>query len=485
MRLRLSIAALAGVALVLSACESADRRTPADVRDCFPEPSRVWIASASGATAARAAVQATTATVYVDRSASMVGYLNGATVVDRPFQDIVGTTPQSLREMGVAASFRAFGRTLTDPVADSAAMMQPSFFSCQGQNRASCEAAESHLDDVFREVAAKPREMAIIVSDLWFSNSNVDTSALAELKPMLTSILGSGRAIAVYGFSAPFNGTIYDLPAAAGQPTSVPHVGRHPLYMIVVGKDAEVAAFRDRLTRSGSPLIRTGVMPGGAVQQALFTASPTLPSALPREPLTPGASRQIKIDSFDNFNGLFVQQFRYQADEREAAAATAVRYPSWTGPDPALFAPNAVWEGPTQLRVRVWRKRDDKCRPTSWTSINALAGDWPRIDAGAQTTFELLPRLIRNSLRQEGDYVLTGEVRRVSISQDIGPSMAWMAQWSLDHGAGGYRAPPGDLFPTMNIVEFARIMQSALADEVEKSDRPVTGFTILVRSGDN
>lgn len=455
--------------------------TIADQKDCFPEKSRDWIARTEEETVARTAAAIPSATLYIDRSASMAGYLAGATTVERPFQDIIGTVPQSLRELGARSTFRPFGLTLAPAMTDGSAMMQPAFFRCGSGAREGCE---SRLDVVLADVAAKPDDLAIIVSDLWFSNSDVDTSALAALKPHLASILGSRRAIAIYGFAAPFDGPIYDLPAVGErQPTRVQHRGRHPLYMMVIGKDAAVAAFRERLKRSGSPMIRDGVMPGGAIQQALFTASPTLEASLPRAPLSLGNAPQISAVPFDTFNGLHVQQFRYDGSMRPPSGQQPT-YPSWTGPDRSLFAPNAVWEGPTQLRVRVWRKRNDACRRDSWTEINALPGEWPQIDSKAQTTFEMSPRLVRQALRQEGDYVLTGEVRRISINQEESPSMAWMQRWTLAYDGNGYRAPADTLFPTMNIVEFANIMRATLADEVEKNQLPVAGFTVLVRSGE-
>ncbi len=440
-------AALVAIALLLTGCPPPPR--PTDALSCFPRDSRHWIARSGivpGGAAANGeregdATTVRNATMYVDRSASMVGYVNGATQANRPFQDVVETIPNSLREINYATKFRAFGRTVSAPMADGSTMLTPGFFSCGTTPRDRCEVVESHLDDVFKMIADKPTELAVVVTDLWFSNSTVDSSALAALQPQLKAILASNRAVAVYGFAAPFSGTIYDLPAVPGQPTSMPHSGQHPLYMLVVGPDADVAAFRSRLERSGSPLIARGVARGGSIRQTLFTASPTVPSALPKAPLSAGASPTISRTVFDSFNGLSVQQFAYDASVRERNGAT---HPEWSGPDPALFAEHSVWQGATQLRVRVWRQRDEDCTPTSWTEINALAGDWPQVASGGQNRFVLEPRLIRNALRQEGVYVLGGELSRLSIDANS-PASAWMNQWSLAPSSSSSSTTPAPI----------------------------------------
>ena len=472
---------------VLSGC-GADRPSGiANQLDCFPQPSRAWIArtgTASDSAAARAATGGATlkaATIYVDRSASMMGYIAGATTMDRPFQDVIGTFPASLAEMGVETRFRAFGRTVTPPVRDGAALLKPEHYACASRDD---EACESHIDDVLKIVEGQRDQMAIIVTDLWFSNSSVDTSALAALQPSLREIL-KDRAISVYGIAAPFNGKIYDLPAGQGQLGSMPYAGTHPLYVLVIGPDADVRAFDTRLQRSGSPAIAAGVAERGSWKRAIFTAAPTNEAELAAKPLSDGSSPLFRAGSSEVFNGLAVQQFTYNPDlDRPGAAkGNSATFPTWSGPDPSLFIPHSVWQGPTQLRVRVWRRRDNQCTSRSWIELNNLAGDWPRVEPGGKVDFHLEPGLVRQTFRQEGTYVLTGEMRRLSVMQD-NPQTAWMKQWSLPMVGGNYVAPSGPMFPTLNINEFGRILQDALADTTEAQSRPVTGFTVMVHSAD-
>ncbi|QJQ32446.1 hypothetical protein GV829_08275 [Sphingomonas lacunae] len=472
---------------VLSGC-GADRPSGiANQLDCFPQPSRAWIArtgTASDSAAARGATGGATlkaATIYVDRSASMMGYIAGATTMDRPFQDVIGTFPASLAEMGVETRFRAFGRTVTPPVRDGAALLKPEHYACASRDD---EACESHIDDVLKIVEGQRDQMAIIVTDLWFSNSSVDTSALAALQPSLREIL-KDRAISVYGIAAPFNGKIYDLPAGQGQLGSMPYAGTHPLYVLVIGPDADVRAFDTRLQRSGSPAIAAGVAERGSWKRAIFTAAPTNEAELAAKPLSDGSSPLFRAGSSEVFNGLAVQQFTYNPDlDRPGAAkGNSATFPTWSGPDPSLFIPHSVWQGPTQLRVRVWRRRDNQCTSRSWIELNNLAGDWPRVEPGGKVDFHLEPGLVRQTFRQEGTYVLTGEMRRLSVMQD-NPQTAWMKQWSLPMVGGNYVAPSGPMFPTLNINEFGRILQDALADTTEAQSRPVTGFTVMVHSAD-
>lgn len=470
---------------MLAACGSDRSARVANQLDCFPQPSRAWIARTGGGSGGEnpSGPRATlnSATIYVDRSASMIGYIAGATAMDRPFQDVIGTFPASLAELGMETRFRGFGRTVAPPVKDGQSLLQPAYYNCA---QPTDEACESHIDEVLALVKSKPDQLAIIVTDLWFSNSSVDTSALAALQPSLRDIL-KDRAVSVYGIAAPFNGKIYDLPAAPGQPPSLPYAGTHPLYVLVIGPDADVAAFDARLKRSGSPAIAAGVAERGSYKRAIFTAAPTNEAELAAKPLSDGASPLFRPGSAEVFNGLAVQQFTYNPDDDRpgAPAGDESRFPTWSGPDPALFVPHSVWQGPTQLRVRVWRRRDAKCTATSWIELNNLAGDWPRVEPGGKVDFHLTPALVRQTFRQEGSYVLTGEMRRLSVMQD-NPQTAWMKQWSLPVVGGRYAVPAGGMFPTLNIDEFGRILQDALADATEAQSRPVTGFTIMVHSAD-
>jgi hypothetical protein len=484
---RQRIAATTALFVALAGCGSERPARVANQASCFPEPSRAWIArtASSNQNLAGAAGEArstvSTATIYVDRSASMMGYIAGATATDRPFHDVIGTFPASLAEMGVEARFRAFGRTVTRPMEDGATLLRPDHYKCSAREG---EACESHLDDVFKIVEGRRDQLSVIVTDLWFSNSSVDTSALAALQPSLREIL-KDRAISVYGIAAPFDGKIYDLPAGPGQLVSMPFAGRHPLYVLVIGPDADVQAFDARLQRSGSPAIAAGVSDQGNWKRAIFTASPTNPSELSAKPLSDGNSPLFRVRSTEVFNGLEVQQFSYNPDldRPDAEADSAPRFPAWSGPDPRLFLKHSVWQGPTQLRVRVWRRRDNQCTDQSWVELNNLAGDWPRIEPGGKVDFYLEPGLVRQTFRQEGAYVITGEMRRLSVMQE-NPQTEWMRQWSLPMVAGRYVAPAGPMFPTLNISEFGRILQVALADATEAQSRPVTGFTVMVHSAD-
>ena len=144
-------------ALALTACGGGGAKP---TLKCFPKEAQKWIYQSDKKDAATDGnysqpVTAKMATIYVDRSASMVGYLNGADNDNRPFQILLGNLPTLAKIAGTDAQFRAFGKNISEPlpVAASKDMQNAAYYTCAKGNAGTCESAESHLDRVFAMVA--------------------------------------------------------------------------------------------------------------------------------------------------------------------------------------------------------------------------------------------------------------------------------------------------------------------------------------------
>lgn len=475
---------------MLAACgtEESKPKSLLDPLGCFPKDAQRWIARSSDgqaqATAKLARKGSGKATVYVDRSGSMVGYIAGANNFERPFQDLVATMPASLKLAGLETAFRSFGTTISDPLPNAGAELQKGdAFTCKAGG-APCDNSESRLDVVLSQVKDSKDDLSIVVSDLWFTNSEIQSTGIAALQPMLTELLFSDRVIAIYGLSAPFNGKIYDLPKAGTGSLSVPYSGRHPLYVMVIGSKQSVLDFDTSLASSGSRYLAEGIR-NGTITRSLFAVDPGPVALKPTDPLSASKHPKLRRDNFAIPQGVAIQRFAMQRGLPERPGAGAPPLPQWTGPDPASFLANAVWAGPTTAQTRIWVRSSEACAASSWTEQKPSEVGWGPLLPDGRRTFSLDPAKFGASLLNEGTYLIVGETRRLSVAQP-NPATAWMrGEWNLDpvRAESAAQSRPA-LFPTLNLSEFGRIMEAALAAAAERKNQPVNGFAVMVKVSD-
>lgn len=453
---------------------------PASVEDplaCFPPDARPFLHRENATSSDAQSPPAARATIYVDRSGSMGGYLAGATNAERPLQDLIRVLPEALQQGGTRASYVAFGiRLAPQPASARDALMQPDFYSCRGVAAAACDNQESRFDLVLRAIEAKPDEMALMISDLWFVNSAVQTSALTDLAAPFAAILSQGRAVAVYGIPARFRGPIYDLPTAPGR---VSFSGRHPLFLVAVGTDEQLDRLHARIAEGGSSYLAAGLT-DGTIKRTLFTLTPTKAGAADQVPLDgshPAVSRTPVIGSLP---GIRVQQLAIDKGAALRARETAGGL-SWTGPDPTLIRDNAVWAGTLAGRTRVWERRGERCTPADWIEGRPIEGLWSA-EGKDQLRFRFDPRAVATGVGRPGTYLLVGEVNRTAL-QIPNAASAWMRDWSFSaKQSPNGRLQGGDpFFPTLHLAEVARLMEGALADASRRRPNPITGFDAIVR----
>jgi hypothetical protein len=478
------IAFLATLSMSLGGCSK--QQPAARSMACFPAEAARWIwddrLQAQGSQQAHQGdvTPGTAATIYVDRSASMVGYLQGASQFERPLQDLLGNLPTLLRAQGAQPSFRAFGKTITSPLKDGAKSFDTmEMFRCAREARENCESAESHLDMVLNQVATQDKGISIILTDLWYDNSAEQTSGMTALQEPLTSILASGRTIAVYGIAAPFDGKIYDVPANATKTMMVSYKGRHPLFMLAIGSKAQIIALGEQLEKSGSKLISSGVTTGN-IRRSLFTVDPGPLYARVKAPLAPGTHAGLRQATFESYQGPSVQQFVLEGRLNTADLKQARTPPSWTAPAQNAFLPAAVWEGPLEPRLQLYERRDEACKPASWIKRGDIGLRWQSVPGSGQHRLDLDPVHLNAHLTRKGVYLLSGQLERTSVTTP-NPANAWMVQWSLSpEAAAVVAARKPAVFPTLNLSEVSRIMENALATAAERKGGGVVGFSVLI-----
>lgn len=444
--------------------------------NCFPEQARRWIYVAAAKPKLEQTAAKATATVYVDRSGSMVGYIDGATSVDSPLVNLLGTMPEILSSISRNIGYRAFGKSLTEPIADGANVtVTPSFFNC-----ANCDNEDSRLNLAFDRIAANPDEIAILVSDLWFKNSEVSTTGIAALKEPLARILESGRMISIYGFDAPFDGYIYDLPTAVPNAVQAKrYKGRHPLYLVVVGTKEQNVAFQDALKKTPVEKIALGA---DDIPRVHFTVDPGPLTPRSKKPLTLGNNPKLRSANFSSYDDLIIQQFEWDGEMSSALTQNQLVHPTWTSPKPEDFIANAVHEGSLVPSLHYWKQNNKKCDKTSWSPSSKLEVAWKQDAASA--SLELNPKIFVGKFKRDAIYLVSGQLDRQGIKRNS-PATSWMRAWNLDpEAAMAGEGADDERFPTLNLDEFARLMEDTLDDVAKRKDGGIIGFSVLVKVSD-
>ncbi len=469
-----------GSALFLAA-GCTDSATTVSGRDCFPKEAARWMAASQpdDGFAGRADTRGPV-TVYVDASGSMVGYVNGATETERPFQDLISTLPDLYSRSGSPVAFKTFGTRVTDIGADRRdSLMHADLYACKGIQAAQCDNRETRLDLVLRDIEASKDGLAIVLTDMWFADPASPTSGLVPLSAPIERILSSGRAIAVYGISTPFAGKIFDLPGGA----QTSFTGRRPLVLLAIGSNGRVREFQGKFKRSPSQSIALELA-NGLIRQAVFTLDPSTGPGGAGEPLSPSRDPRVHRSSsvLEAVRGMKIQQFEVSRSEALDPRARAGTVPSWTGPDDKDFIANAVWRGPLRTRVQIWESRGATCGKANWIGPTRSESGWSGSGSGQQT-YMLDPVALTKDLPRSGTYMITGEVARVSLDEQ-NAATAWMRDWSFAPLEGSGLSPDGAFYKTLNLAEFARLMENALAKAAERDPGPITGFTYVVRIKD-
>jgi hypothetical protein len=460
--------ALAGL-LILAGCKekAGDVAASLDGATCYPPAAAAYVA-AGGSDDVVPRDPGGPYSIYIDGSASMVGFVRGGTPVDRLLPDLVGMLPELQQiDRGQRKLWR-FDRNFTQLDQAGLQKLQADAGYLCPAGQPNCDAQESHVDAVFERIAAEPADaLSVIVSDLWLVNDEVLTSSGVALARPFGKIFASGRGIAIYGFESPYAGRVSDLPSGRRDVTAR---GRH-LFVVVAGPTARLEAFHRAMQQAPSARI-ANALASGAGKHALFTLDP-LRAPTAGGPLLVSAKSQLKKVTFLPVRkGVRLNQFQLDQDDvlRSSKADPGA---TWPGVAADAMRPGAVWRGAVRGSIKLWRKIGDDCAPKGgdWRPEGTLDGGWS--DNGSY-------RLDPASLAKlgEGQFLLVGEATRTTLAVP-NPDTAWLRAWSFA-AADERAAITRKVVPTLNLAETARLMELALLDAAERTPVRLGGFAVAV-----
>ena len=409
--------------------------------------------------------------LYLDGSASMVGFIRGGDPSSRILPDLVGMLPDLQQiDRGALAVLR-FDRKFTEMDVPARQRMQTEAGYLCPAEQPNCDAQESHIDAVFERIANGPGDaLSVVVTDLWLVNDEVLTSSGVAFAKPFGKIFGSGRAVAIYGFESPYAGRVSDLPSGRRDVTAT---GRH-LFAVVAGPTSRVQAFHRAMEQAPSSRIATALANGSA-HHALFSLEPMQASAGAQAlTVAPGSSLK-KFQFLPPRQSVQINQLSLvrKAALRSAKADQGAR---WDGVQPASMRSGAVWKGPVRGETRIWRQVGDACAPkgADWQPEGKLAGGWN--DDGT-AGYRLDPSAL--AALGSGNFLLVGEATRVSLTSP-NPDTQWLRDWSFNPSEEN-AALKRKVVPTLNLAEITRLLELALLDAAEQKPVRLGGFAVAVK----
>lgn len=457
--------------LLLAACNS---KGPAQISDgtaCYPPAAAPYIKTAAADQAAPRDPGGPYS-IYLDGSASMVGYIRGGTATDRLLPDLIGMLPDLQQiDRGQLKSWR-FDRKFTEiDLAGRQRLQTEAGYLCPAATP-NCDAQESHIDAVFERIAGEPADaLSVIVSDLWLVNDEVLTSSGVAFASPFSRIFASGRSIAIYGFESPYAGRVSDLPSGRKDVTAL----RRHLFVVVAGPAARLQAFHRAMQQAPSARIGNALAEGGTARHALFTLEPLIGGGGQQDLTAAPGSALKKFQFLAPQQGVKIAQF---ALDRSAAIRSAKADPGaqWPGVAPQSLHPGSVWRGPLRGETRVFRQVGDGCAPkgADWQGEGKLDGGWSDDGTGR---YRLDPAALAGL--GKGTFMLVGEATRVSLAVP-NPDTQWLRDWSFSP-AEENAAITSKVVPTLNLAETTRLLELALLDAAERKPVRVGGFAAAVK----
>lgn len=419
----------------------------------------------SGATThlAGAAARAAGATLLIDVSGSMAGYVapprqNPPTTANarlqprpavelpepRTFRDLVLSLPQLASGVADRVNALAFGRTLRPlPLSDLPRAGRPDFY----------RDAESRIGDALAKMESLPAdELGILVTDLFLTGEEVFGGAAAIRAP-LSRILADGRAVGLMGIRSGFSGTIFDIPGVR----TYEGAAERPFYVVATGSLHAVARLLRRVeVEILAPLPPT---PDGAARShvTIYSRLPQFSSSLaltlaPEGPATLTSSLSAGL-------GSEVRQVIFPGGLGGATARIPLGDLA-TGP---VLLPDVL-----RVEETVWAESSARAACADrWLRIRSLPGplaslsardDVPVLSVGGSSLARVPPGV---------PFLLHARVSATGISE-APAATSWTRAWNLEaREAEAFVAARPRLFRTLHLREVATMLETLVREDFQ------------------
>ncbi len=402
-------------------------------------------------------VRAPAASVFIDVSGSMAGYVARPRAAPaghpadagepKAFRDVVLSLPQLAASVADSLHLFAFGKTIR-PIAitDLARASDPRFYADQ----------DSRIQDALgRMNALPPDEVGLLITDLFLSGDEVFAGA-ASLRAPLASMLDGGRSIALVGVRSGFAGTVYDIPGVKPYTAAT----ERPFYLMATGPMPAVSALLQRLrTELLSPLppTRDG---GPRFNTVVFTREPFRGGPVPL-PMGP-SGRAAVAPSLTPELGEDVSRIRFPAAAGTATASIPLQAIAWR--DALLPDRFSVSEG---LWAQPPGSGGQSVCNGHWLDIHSLSGlaqVTPGSNAGGLSLTVGGPALARATPGLT--FLLRARVATAGLSETP-EQTAWTRAWNLEtREAEAFVASRPQMFRTLNLKEIIGMLEGILRDGI-------------------
>lgn len=413
-------------------------------------------------TAARAPV----ATVFLDVSGSMAGYVGRARPPPPPpprpggrvaagsrprppeeprtFHDVVQSIPQLTSSVADRVAMFAFGKTIRPLAqADLGRAGRPEFYADQ----------DSRIQDALARMESLPaEELGLLLTDLFLTGEEIFGGAAAIRAP-LAAILDSGRAIGLVGIRSEFAGKIFDIPGV----NTYADASERPFYMIATGPRPVVARLLRRLE---TELIAPLPPPADGTPRfhaTVFTHKPFQAGAVAL-PMVP-AGRAEPAARLGTDLGPEVSAVLFPGASGTASAAVPIG---------SMVSAHVLAPDRFRIQEQVWaepvRRGGRAGCGERWVEVHSLPKlaqfegppqGPPVVSVGGAALGRVPPGTT---------FFLRAQVSAVTLSENPA-SNVWTREWNLEaREAAAYVAARPAMFRTLNLREIASMLEGLVRD---------------------
>jgi hypothetical protein len=478
--------------LALSGCGPKAPITAADAASCFPSVSAV-AARANSGSAVRSDPR-----LYVDASGSMYSFGTPETTdgyTRLPFREMLGTLLDMGPTVGHDLDIRGFGVSIKPAQrADVEGMARGRRGFCPD-----CDSRESRLNDVLSEIQRDQPAIAFVTTDLWLANSAVLAHGMSELVNPLTEIMRRGDVIAVLGVDAPYKGPVYDMPRSSVSQAATYNgpIRRRPLFVLVIGQRDLVLKAVDKVRNDAFSGAAADTLNMTIYDPDVFRTAqpPQVDYALGGE-----ADRIVQSGTVLQDRGLFIDAPQFSVNQAEAERVRIARSvrpadaPANAGQivgSAQLSLPaTSVWEGDMKVTGKIFTnvaaKPEEICLPASW--VEADGGDVPGVVSGEvrnhslKVVFEAGAEPLRLLAPDKIHYFAFQASMKTLASPN--PASRWMAERGFTaepQDVASVVSTPREVFPTLNLAEFASRLDAALSQQLAGQHVVSGGFAFEMK----